>query len=124
MAAELKPRFKSQSIAHLCNQTVKVGINYEGVDGPTNVPFRSTCPKCGHAVWADETVDQDLHDGAALRRLREALPDDTRIEMWSTKWPDGMDGWGITLAMATRPPLGLTGDTIAEAADKCREALK
>ena len=64
---------------------------------------------------------QDLKDGAAHRKLLEALPD---------------DGW---IRLAKRPtrsareyPIGLSGShwsgvkyghTIAEAADKCRAAL-
>ena len=106
--------------------TTKVGVNYGGMTGPTDLPLRSKCAKCGHIQWADDVVNQDAHDGAALRRLREALPDDTRIEMWSMKWPTGMDAWSITVIGDgfDSPPIDVSGDTIAEAADKCREALK
>lgn len=75
---------------------------------------------------------QDLRDGAALRRLREALPGDPSWwyqvvydydpeDIPSLPWlvfaggpDDSMD----------EPKASGGGNTIAEAADKCREALR
>ena len=62
---------------------------------------------------------QDLADGTALRRLREALPDDTHVAL--VQWPDQ---WAAAVMRDGRPPspvVSMTGDTIAEAADACRE---
>ena len=75
---------------------------------------------------------QDELDGAALRRLREALPEG----MWCMVMPDtrsilaaaefGPDGGRIAMFVFTREDpksQAVFGATIAEAADKCREAL-
>lgn len=69
-------------------------------------------------------VAQDIKDGAALRRLREALPADCGIEVYDWRDEDGVSvsvmGWNegrpMTLVAEQRP-------TIADAADKCRERL-
>ncbi len=74
--------------------------------------------------------DQDALDGAAMRRLREALPEGAWYELSTPAdgdvepgleysvilWPvrDGNDDWAGVFHEAA---------TIAEAADKCREAL-
>lgn len=71
---------------------------------------------------------QDLFDGAALRRLRDALPKDweavpriTReniaVEVWS---PSG----GGSYFEPPQPDIYKSGATVAEAADACREALE
>ena len=80
------------------------------------------------------TIEQDLLDGFALRRLREALPDDWRLTVVNGR---GVAGWRIEAeghhasvlcdhdyhhAVAPRRSWG-SGQTLAEAADKCREAL-
>ncbi len=73
---------------------------------------------------------QDTKDGAALRRLREALPGGAWYELSTPAdgdvepgleysvilWPvrDGNDDWAGVFHEAA---------TVAEAADKCREAL-
>jgi hypothetical protein len=71
---------------------------------------------------------QDEKDGAALRRLREALPshrilwvgihsDETASE---TKGPLV---WAVAHGYLDEGEIRGSGATIAEAADKCREAL-
>jgi len=63
---------------------------------------------------------QDLADGTALRRLREALPDDTHVAL--VQWPP--DQWNVGVMRdggPSSPVVAMTGDTIAEAADACRE---
>lgn len=80
---------------------------------------------------------QDIKDGAALRRLREALPDDgVGFEMgaWVRREDDPQfPGWGFRVDAEwwTDTEDGSRfhsahgrGSTIAEAADKCREALE
>lgn len=79
----------------------------------------------------DETGDQDRLDGAALRRLREAMPTPWDGEGTYVTWylelqaNDERDGWIVTVY---REPPGdyrtAEGPTIAEAADRCREALE
>jgi hypothetical protein len=59
---------------------------------------------------------QDLMDGAALRRLREALPDMTLTAEYVAEWH-------LTVSLHGQPLWQGYGATIAEAADKCREAL-
>jgi hypothetical protein len=85
------------------------------------------------------TIEQDLMDGFALRRLREAgrqaspYGDTTPgIKLW---WGDGrtfIDQRGnsqpfdfVTVETVGASPFDVvrSGATIAEAADKCREAL-
>lgn len=69
---------------------------------------------------------QDEKDGAALRRLREALPDDWQ---WVVYGPaDGMSHIIVKVINAYAEEgdyVGhiCSGHTLAEAADKCREAL-
>lgn len=69
----------------------------------------------------DDTIGKaaaDARDGAALRRLREAIGEDWRLH------PAG-DGWTVE-ALTNRSVAAWSnyyGATIAEAADKCREAL-
>jgi len=61
---------------------------------------------------------QDYADGAALRRLREALPEGTHVAL--VEWPGE---WNVGVMRDGSPPspvMTATGDTIAEAADKCR----
>jgi hypothetical protein len=103
------------------------GYDYGGMSGPTDVPAKWTCPRCGFESWADENVNQDLHDGDALRRLREALPERYQMRchpgIYEPLW--FVDVW---VGPAMRPELshhwiGLSGATIAEAADRCREAM-
>lgn len=87
------------------------GFHWMGTDGD--------CEQCG--------ISQDALDGAALRRLREALPE---------SWASGgyvliEEGNGDVLVAVghympyepdERDPV-VRADTIAEAADKCREEL-
>ena len=66
---------------------------------------------------------QDALDGAALRRLREALPEGWR---W-TAFEEAGELHVLAVQPKDPPPTvdiheGI-GDTIAEAADKCREEL-
>jgi len=78
--------------------------------------------------WPCDTAEQDRRDGAALRRLREALPEGWVAiagfgytepgtpEFEVDAWPHGRQAeqdWAIG-----------HGATVAEAADKCREALE
>jgi len=65
--------------------------------------------------------EQDTLDGAALRRLRETVePRDIAVRTM----PDGE--WWVAVEDWERQetPAQEQGDTIAEAADKCREALE
>ena len=79
----------------------------------------------GDAYTSEYTV-QDALDGAALRRLREALP--YRIEAsWrhdsAGRWEDH---WWMRVDYEVKDGLDYVdsdGATIAAAADKCREAL-
>jgi hypothetical protein len=80
----------------------------------------------GQALIDEGWTLDDAEDGAALRRLREALPDGAQVLVtpdvggftvaWRYREPDRIEGW------YAGGPLG-AGATIAEAADKCREAL-
>jgi hypothetical protein len=85
-------------------------------------------------LYADlnEEAYQDRLDGAALRRLREALPDDADgfgAGAWRRPEDEpGYPGWGFRVDSDWWMEDGLhslrgRGATIAEAADKCREAL-
>jgi len=70
------------------------------------------------------TIDQDAADGAALRRLREALPEGTYASVVMGD-PGYRQPYGILLEMRGRYTASWYGaDTIAEAADACREALE
>lgn len=78
------------------------------MSGLMNTEVHPRCPAC-------DTRTQDALDGAALRRLREAYGDgfDLWVDysgFWLHRWEDDDE-------------TGYTGSTIAEAADKCREAL-
>lgn len=70
---------------------------------------------------ADPTLAQDIEDGAALRRLREAL----QAGWWLSV--DGDDtGWRASAyprSMVAMVTVG-RGTTIADAADACRAALE
>ena len=71
--------------------------------------------------------DQDRADGAALRRLREALPEGYGFDLSATQG-DG-DGHPYSAAIWNErgdelgDPMRAWYPTIAEAADACREAL-
>jgi len=74
--------------------------------------------------WQEERDDQDYLDGAALRRLREALPEGWTIAV-STEGAWVRGGW-----MVSRWRSGTDEDasehyaaTVAEAADACRKPL-
>ena len=92
-----------------------VAVAYDDIDGddPQVVAF---------------ITGQDALDGAALRRLREALPNGWGFGIWT---PALADTRGRTWMICARAKSDLKGvhqlnvaaDTIAEAADKCREAL-
>lgn len=72
----------------------------------------------GNAYFLRGQAAQDLRDGEALRRLREALPEDCRLDvMWTSGGQVVVTGSGPGVDQCN------TGATIAEAADKCREAL-
>lgn len=72
---------------------------------------------------ADPHLAQDIEDGAALRRLREALPENTYFEVESPL--DGF-GWDITIESIYGGPsvAQAEGSTLAQAADACREAIE
>ena len=61
---------------------------------------------------------QDRLDGAALRRLREALPD------WHVKVDAAAGYVEVKVLLHSQVMAQFWGATIAEAADKCREALE
>ena len=65
---------------------------------------------------------QDYADGAALRRLREALPE-RDIKVWVEVGDHGyIDNVALFCEVGSLAEY-FGGATIAEAADKCREAL-
>lgn len=70
---------------------------------------------------------QDALDGAALRRLRESLREDDVIVLRGPRPDDGYWEVDVLKLGAPGPAEGevedMDGATIAEAADKCREAL-
>lgn len=79
-------------------------------------------------LTADADLAQDIEDGAALRRLRAALPqdweavpriarEDIAVEVWS---PSG----GGSYFEPPQPDIYKSGPTIAAAADACRVALE
>lgn len=78
-----------------------------------------------------QQANQDLDDGHALRLLKEALPEGYAMRCHPSMFERGIwfvDVWQTRGARGPEPTdshhwLGLSGDTIAEAADKCREAL-
>lgn len=98
------------------------------------------CRLCKLMIWVDATPDQvghedhawhehdcdyqDLLDGAALRRLREALPDGYEATL---SLGDHPYMHAVAIVVDNQDPTHLPdywgGATIAEAADKCREAL-
>lgn len=76
-----------------------------------------------HILAVDPHLAQDIEDGAALRRLREALG-----EEWGGPNVDGSFGGGWRVQVWTGRGAGAVitekRSTIAEAADACREALE
>lgn len=73
-----------------------------------------------NALAADPHLAQDLEDGAALRRLKEALPDG-----WDIAIDVRGNGWVIRLYdRENKAQVREYGDTIAAAADACREAIE
>lgn len=68
-------------------------------------------------VLSDPAVEQDHEDGAALRRLREALPENGWLELYVD-----VSVYGSGVLVKTEGYRALAA-TIAEAADECREAL-
>ena len=62
----------------------------------------------------------DWLNGYALRQLREALPDEPRVTV--TWWQQGIEKAVMVEVDRGRQAVA-SGATIAEAADKCREAL-
>ena len=71
----------------------------------------------GNAYMVRGKAAQDLRDGAALRRLREALPRAVRVQVVfdPARYSDQV--------VVSTPDYVALGQTLAEAADKCREAL-
>lgn len=67
--------------------------------------------------------EQDARDGAALRRLRDALPDKVSFEL--TAMPDGwaVEFWHWPEPQYKGPPGLFAGKTIEEAADGARKSL-
>lgn len=91
----------------------------------------------GNAYLIRGQAARDLRDGKALRRLREVLPDGGHLSLGGP-WAEGK--WNIEAYDSTEQPLPLWtvngvpammsvpvangyGPTIAEAADKCCDAL-
>lgn len=72
-------------------------------------------------------TEQDALDGAALRRLREALPEGWQLIL-EGPYPQSLSNkaWWVepTPNVAGQMEADYGGTTIAEAADKCREALR
>jgi len=75
-------------------------------------------PIAADVFLADPHLAQDIADGAALRRLREALPEGWTVYTTGCATDVHLRVWG-----KGRPELSIHRDTIAEAADACREAL-
>lgn len=73
------------------------------------------------ALRADPHLAQDIEDGEALRRLREALPEVSNLIIEGC-YPR-RETWMVSLTLPLSPHVGYHGPTIAEAADKAREAL-
>jgi hypothetical protein len=67
-------------------------------------------------------LEQDALDGIALRRLRDALPHDVLAYhdeiAFRLVWSQGTGEWYVSCSGQSGD-----GDSLAEAADKCREAL-
>lgn len=73
-------------------------------------------------VAADPHLAQDIEDGAALRRLREALgPAETFDVSVTRRDPWIVEAWDLP---SLRHLCKTSGATVAEAADKVREALE
>lgn len=77
-----------------------------------------------YALAADTHLAQDIEDGAALRRLRDALR--AMPEPWDCSVQPSHDEPGAYIWPVANPPLAehFTGRTIAAAADAAREALE
>lgn len=95
---------------------------------PTEAGFE--CAWCG-SLWpcAVERIRQDALDGAALRELRDALPRGWTVTVeWLPSFPSGHRLWYVRVDDVTWtddvPLAKAAAATIAEAADKCREALE
>jgi hypothetical protein len=77
--------------------------------------------------YMTEEQSADLRNGEALRRLREALPEGYKMQVhpgiFEPAW--FVDVWAGPALLPEHGHhwIGMSGATIAEAADKCREAL-
>ena len=88
----------------------------QGHDHPRGIPAMNDwkCADCNNS-------NNDALDGAALRRLREALPEGTHVAL--VEWPEEWNAGVMRDGSPPSPVVTATGPTIAEAADKCRKAL-
>lgn len=68
----------------------------------------------------DPELAQDIADGAALRRLREALPRKSVCRVWLSPTSDALV---VVLRAVSGSEMANGTGTIAEAADACREGL-
>jgi hypothetical protein len=76
----------------------------------------------GWSAKVPDELAQDMKDGAALRRLREALPRRVRIEVILDVIQFASNV--VVKTTGTDYDYVAMGRTIGEAADECREALK
>ncbi len=94
--------------------------------GPSVVNCGSCAEDAAGALAADPHFAQDIEDGAALRRLREALPDSEDSSIVMQVFKDGslsLQVWnGFGWRNASEPEF--TENTLAAAADKAREAIE
>ncbi len=95
------------------------------------VPVTTNTGELIHGELDSAEDYQDMKDGAALRRLREALPEDTEISQQYQPWRPEPYRYQVQIYPSTQlgpyagdPAWFGSGATIAEAADKCREALR
>lgn len=72
-------------------------------------------------LTADADLAQDIEDGAALRRLREALPEGWTLSLYQHL---GDTPWAVAVYDDLGKRLRREGDTTAAAADACRVALE
>ena len=72
-------------------------------------------------LTADADLAQDIEDGAALRRLREALPEGGTLSLYQHL---GDTPWAVAVYDDLGKRLRREGDTTAAAADACRVALE
>lgn len=72
---------------------------------------------------AEHQGQLDYLDGAALRRLREVLPEGSVVTVYIQPPPGNFDVGFTSDTMKDDEDWLMTGATIAEAADKCREVL-